>query len=73
MSEILYMLEPGHEVTQPQSKKRKNLQAARGGDAPLLRQFQEKTARLIHLKSGNFLLDFLDSEDLQDEGVVSVM
>lgn len=31
-----------------------------------------KEQRLIHLKSGNFLLDFLDSEDLQDEGVVSV-
>lgn len=29
--------------------------------------------RFVHLKSGNFLLDFLDSEDLQDKGVVSVM
>ncbi len=28
----------------------------------------------LHLKSGNFLLDFLDVEDLHDEGVkLSVM
>lgn len=29
---------------------------------------------ILHLKSGNFLLDFLDTEDLDGEGVtVSVM
>lgn len=35
---------------------------------------QKKETETLHLKSGNFLLDFLDAEDLHGEGVtVSVM
>lgn len=35
---------------------------------------QQKETETLHLKSGNFLLDFLDAEDLHGEGVtVSLM
>lgn len=40
MSEILYLLEPGHEVTTSEQQKKKP-----GGEAPLLRQFQDTTAK----------------------------
>lgn len=36
---------------------------------PKLRQ--KKTTETVHLRSGNFLLDFLDAEDLHGEGVTS--
>lgn len=67
------MLEPGHEVATSEQKKKKNLQVARGVMLLYSANSRTKQQRLIHLKSGNFLLDFLDSEDLQDEGVASVM
>lgn len=34
---------------------------------PTLRQ--KKETEILHLKSGNFLLDFLNAEDLHGEGV----
>lgn len=37
-------------------------------------QRKKKTKETLYLKSGNFLLDFLEAEDLHGEGVtVSVM
>lgn len=70
------MAESGHEVKSPQTKKtkkqKKNLQQV--PDVMLLSGNSKKQQqKCVHLKSGNFRLDFLDSEDLQDEGVVSVM
>lgn len=38
------------------------------------RQILEEGTEILHLKSGNLFLDFLDVDDLHDEGVmVSVM
>lgn len=67
------MLEPGHEVATSEQKKKKTYRWHEGVMLLYSANSRTKQQRLIHLKSGNFLLDFLDSEDLQDEGVVSVM
>lgn len=72
------ILEPGQVVT-TSKQKRKNLKHASPPwqDRVVMRLYSgdssTKQQRFIHLKSGNLLLDFLDSEDLQDERVVSVM
>lgn len=72
MSEIVHLLEPRHEVTTSEQRKKKTYRQHKVVMLLYAGSSRTKQQRLIHLKSGNFLLDFLDSEDLQDEGVVSV-